>query len=77
MRSWRLFSVSIASLVIFLAVTLTGIQAQAASVTLKWANIVGAAGFGDQVGVGTGAVDGAAPWNTTKGSASLIWRAVK
>jgi hypothetical protein len=71
MRSLRLFSASMASLIMFLAVTLTAVQAQAASTTLKWANMVGAAVFGDQVGVGSGAVDGAAPWNTTKGSASV------
>jgi hypothetical protein len=71
MRFWRLFSVSVASPIMFLAVTLVAVQARAASTTLKWANIVGAAGFGDQVGVGTGAVDGAAPWNTMKGSASV------
>jgi hypothetical protein len=71
MRSLRLFRASIASLIMFLAVTLTTVQAQAASTTLKWANIVGAAVFGDQLGVGSGAVDGAAPWNTTKGSASV------
>jgi len=71
MRSCRLFSASMASLIMFLAVTLTTVQAQAANTTLKWANIVGAAGFGDQVGVGSGAVDGAAPWTTTKGSATV------
>ncbi len=70
MRSLRPFSASMASLIIFLAVTFA-VQAQAASTTLKWGNIVGTAVFGDQVGVGSGAVDGAAPWNATKGSASV------
>lgn len=71
MRSLRLFSASMASLIMFLAVTLTAVQAQAASTTLKWSSIVGATVFGDVVGVGSGAVDTAGPWNTTKGTASV------
>jgi len=71
MRSLKLISASMASLFMLLGLTLTAIQAQAASTTLKWGNIVGTAVFGDVVGVGSGAVDGAAPWNTTKGAASV------
>jgi hypothetical protein len=65
------FSARMANLFILLGLTLSAVQAQAASTTLKWGNIVGTAVFGDQVGVGSGLVDGAAPWNTTKGSASV------
>jgi hypothetical protein len=71
MKFWKLFSASMASVIMLLALTLTAVQARAASTTLKWGNIVGATGFGDQVGIGSGAVDGAAPWSTTKGSASV------
>ena len=71
MKSFRLFSARMAGLFILLGLTLSAVQAQAASTTLKWSNIVGTAVFGDQVGVGSGAVDGAAPWNTPKGSASV------
>ena len=69
MRFLRLFSASMASLVMMLGLTLSAVQAQAA--TIKWGNIVGTAVFGDVVGVGSGQIDGAAPWNTTKGTASV------
>jgi hypothetical protein len=60
-----------ASIVLMLGLMLSAVPAQAASTTLKWGNIVGTAVFGDVVGVGTSKVDGAAPWNTTKGTASV------
>ena len=69
MKSVRLLSA--ANLFILIGLTLSAVQAQAASTTLKWGNIVGTAVFGDTVGVGSGAVSGAAPWNTSKGSASV------
>lgn len=71
MNSLRLFSARMAGLFILLGLTLSAVQAQAASTALKWGTIVGTTTFGDVVGVGTGAVDAAAPWYTVKGSASV------
>jgi hypothetical protein len=71
MKSLRLFSASVASIVLMLGLMLSAVPAQAASTTLKWGNIVGTTVFGDVVGVGTGKVDGAAPWYTVKGTASV------
>jgi len=71
MKSLRLFSASVANIVLMLGLMLSAVPAQAASTTLKWGNIVGTTVFGDVVGVGTGKVDGAAPWYTVKGTASV------
>ena len=71
MKSFRFFSARLVGLFILLGLTLSAVQAQAANTTLKWSSIVGLAQSGDMVGVGTGQVTGAVPWNTTKGSASV------
>ena len=69
MRFLRLFSASIASLFMLLGLTLSAVQAQAQEI--KWERIVGAAVFGDVVGVGTDKVAVAAPWTTTDGMAKV------
>jgi hypothetical protein len=72
MRSGRLFTVVTLSsfTLLWLTVLSTG-EAHAGDMNVRWERIIGNQQTFDLVGVGTGQVTGAAPWETTRGHAQV------